>query len=81
MILTRLVSSFGTEALAGFGIGARLEFLLSPVAFGVGVTCVSMVGMAIGAGNVVRARRVAWTGGIYAAALVGIDRHDRGTLA
>jgi len=72
LILTRLVSSYGTETLAGFGIGARLEFLLIPVAFGVGVTCVSMVGMAIGAGNVDRARRVAWTGGIYAAALVGI---------
>ncbi len=72
LILTRLVSSYGTETLAGFGIGARLEFLLIPVAFGVGVTCVSMVGMAIGAGNVDRARRVAWTGGIYVAALVGI---------
>ena len=71
LILTRLVSSYGTETLAGFGIGARLEFLLIPVAFGVGVTCVSMVGMAIGAGNVDRARRVAWTGAIYAAALVG----------
>jgi putative MATE family efflux protein len=72
LILTRLVSSYGTETLAGFGIGARLEFLLIPVAFGVGVTCVSMVGMAIGAGNVDRARGVAWTGGLYAAALVGI---------
>jgi putative MATE family efflux protein len=72
LILTRLVSSYGTETLAGFGIGARLEFLLIPMAFGVGVTCVSMVGMAIGAGNVDRARRVAWTGGIYAAALIGI---------
>ena len=72
LILTRLVSSYGTETLAGFGIGARLEFLLIPVSFGVGVTCVSMVGMAIGAGEVDRARRVAWTGGFYAAALVGV---------
>ena len=71
LILTRLVSSFGTETLAGFGIGARLEFLLIPLAFGVGVTCVSMVGIAIGAGNVDRARRVAWAGGLYAAALIG----------
>ena len=47
LILTRLVSSFGTETLAGFGIGARLEFLLIPLAFGVGVTCVSMVGIAM----------------------------------
>jgi Na+-driven multidrug efflux pump len=72
LILTRLVSSYGTETLAGFGIGVRLEFLLIPVAFGVGVTCVSMVGIAIGAGDVDRARRVAWTGAFYAAALVGV---------
>ena len=71
LILTSLVASFGTESLAGFGIGTRLEFLLIPVSFGVGVTCVSMVGMAIGAGNVARARRVSWTGGVYAALLVG----------
>jgi putative MATE family efflux protein len=72
LILTRLVAGHGTETLAGFGIGTRLEFLLIPVIFGIGVTCVSMVGMAIGAGNVDRARRVAWTGGVYAAVLVGI---------
>jgi putative MATE family efflux protein len=71
LILTRLVANFGTEELAGFGIGTRLEFLLIPVSFGVGVTCVSMVGMAIGAGDVTRARRVAWIGGLYTAALVG----------
>ena len=33
LILTRLVASFGAEALAGYGIGARLEFLLVPIAF------------------------------------------------
>ena len=63
LILTRLVAGFGTEALAGYGIGARLEFLLVPIAFAVGVACVPMVGMAIGARDVARARRVAWTGG------------------
>ena len=39
--------------------------------FAVGVACVPMVGMAIGAGNAPRARRVAWTGGIASALLVG----------
>ena len=51
LILTKLVASFGTEALAGYGIGARLEFLLVPIVFAVGVASVPMVGMAIGAGN------------------------------
>ena len=61
LVLTALVARFGTEALAGYGIGARLEFLLVPIAFAVGVASVPMVGMAIGARDVARARRVAWT--------------------
>jgi putative MATE family efflux protein len=72
LVLTRLVANFGTEALAGYGIGARLEFLLIPIAFGVGVACVPMVGMAMGARDVPRARMVAWMGGLLAAGLVGI---------
>jgi putative MATE family efflux protein len=71
LVVTRLVSAFGTEALAGYGIGARLEFLLIPIAFGIGVACVPMVGMAIGAGQVARARRVAWTGGFLTAGIIG----------
>lgn len=61
LILTRLVAGFGTEALAGYGIGARLEFLLVPIVFAVGVATVPMVGMAMGAQRVERARQVAWT--------------------
>lgn len=71
LILTRLVASYGTEALAGYGIGARLEFLLIPITFAIGVACVPMTGMAIGAGKVARARRVAWTGGVLAMAILG----------
>jgi putative MATE family efflux protein len=72
LILTRLVATFGTEALAGYGIGARLEFLLVPIAFSVGVACVPMVGMAMGARDFARARRVAWTGAALAATAVGL---------
>ena len=60
LILTRLVAGFGTEALAGYGIGARLEFLLVPIVFAVGVASVPMVGMAMGARDIARARR--WRG-------------------
>ena len=63
---------FGRDALAGFGIGVRFEFLLIPIAFSIGVAGVPMVGTAIGAGNVARARRIAWTGGGLAAAILGI---------
>ena len=71
LVVTALVAVHGNEALAGYGIGARLEFLLVPIAFGVGVAAVPMVGMAIGAGQVERARRVAWTAGAVSAALLG----------
>jgi putative MATE family efflux protein len=71
LILTRLVSQFGTDALAGYGIGTRLEFLLVPIAFAVGVASVPLVGMAIGAGQVARARQAAWTAATLAAGLLG----------
>jgi putative MATE family efflux protein len=61
LIFTGLLAQLGTEALAGYGIGQRLEFLLIPISFGIGVASVPMVGMAMGAGDAVRARRVAWT--------------------
>lgn len=71
LIVTRIVAGFGTEALAGYGIGARLEFLLIPVTFAIGVACLPLVGMALGGGHVQRARRVAWTGAGLSAAIVG----------
>jgi putative MATE family efflux protein len=72
LIFTSLLAQLGTEALAGYGIGQRLEFLLIPVAFGIGVASVPMVGMAIGAGQVARARRVAWVAGAVSAVNLGL---------
>ena len=71
LIVTRLVARFGTNALAGYGIGTRLEFLLVPIAFAIGVASVPLVGMAIGAGDVARARRAAWTAAALATGLLG----------
>jgi len=53
---------FGSAEVAGFGTGARLEYLLVPLVFGVGGTLVSMVGMNIGAERGPRARVIAFTG-------------------
>ncbi len=72
LILTALVARVGVETLAGYGIGVRLEFLLIPIAFGIGVASVPLVGMAIGAGDVARARRVAWTAGAVSALILGV---------
>jgi Na+-driven multidrug efflux pump len=72
LIFTKIVAGFGTETLAGYGMGSRLEFLLTPIAFAIGVASVPMVGMAIGAGLVMRARRVAWTAAAVAGLSVGM---------
>ena len=43
-LLTSLVGPFGTFALAGYGMGARLEYLQIPLVFGFGAALVTMVG-------------------------------------
>jgi Na+-driven multidrug efflux pump len=72
LIFTKILAGFGTEVLAGYGMGSRLEFLLVPIAFAFGVASVPMVGMAMGAGLVARARRVAWTAAAAAGLTLGL---------
>jgi Na+-driven multidrug efflux pump len=72
LVFTGLIARLGLAPLAGYGIGQRMEFLLIPIAFGIGVAAVPMVGMAIGAGDVARARRVAWTAGAVSAFNLGL---------
>jgi putative MATE family efflux protein len=69
IVLTGLAGGFGTAALGGYGMGARLEYMMIPLVFGIGAALVTMVGTNYGAGRIARARRVAWTGAIAAAAL------------
>ncbi|GAA4052892.1 MATE family efflux transporter [Parerythrobacter jejuensis] len=70
--LTAMVATFGEAALAGYGIGSRIEFLLIPLIFGIGAAMTSLVGLAIGAGDIARAERIGWTGGVMSAALAGL---------
>lgn len=73
ILLNRMVANFGPTVLAGFGIGTRLEFLLTPLSFAIGVASVPLVGTAIGAGMVARARNAAWiAAGLAAAAMAAI---------
>ena len=62
VILTGFVARFGTAALAGYGVGVRLELLQVPIVFAIGQALVVMVGTNIGAGQPGRAKRIAWTG-------------------
>jgi len=70
-LATAYVAGFGSLAIAGYGIAARLEYILVPVAFGVGSALTAMVATNLGAGQSARAKRVAWTGAALVFALTG----------
>ncbi len=59
----------GPEAVAGYGTGARLEFLLIQLVFGLGAPLVALVGTNVGAGQRERALRIAAVGGAAAFAI------------
>lgn len=61
-----VASTAGVGAVAGFGTGARLEYLLIPLIFGIGAPLVALVGTNIGAGQGKRALRIALVGGGFA---------------
>ncbi len=67
LLVTGAVGLFGADALAGYGIASRLDYLLIPLLFGLGTAVVTMVGTNIGAGAMARARHIAWTGALLAA--------------
>ena len=71
LCITSLVSRFGPAALAGYGIGARLEFMIVPLIFGIGAALTAMVGVNTGAGKRERALRIGWIGAATAGALAG----------
>jgi putative MATE family efflux protein len=70
--LNVLIGGFGVAALAGYGIVARLEFLLVPMVFGIGAALTALVGVNVGAGNLPRAERIGWLGGFAAAGITGV---------
>jgi len=70
--LTAIVGRFGENALAGYGIGSRIEFLMIPLIFGLGAAMTSLVGMSVGARNFTRAERIGWVGSCAAAGLAGV---------
>ena len=69
--LTALVGQFGTQALAGYGIGTRIEFVMLPVIFAFGTALTTIVGTNIGAGQYDRAEAAGWYGVLCAGLLAG----------
>ena len=68
-VVTALVGPFGTDALAGYGMASRLDYLLIPLLFSLGTAATTMVGTNIGARQIARARRIAWTAALLGAAV------------
>ena len=69
-LVTALVATTaGPGAAAGYGTGARLEYLLIPIVFGLGAPLVALVGTNIGAGHRERALRIAFVGAAIAVAI------------
>ena len=63
VLLTGIAGRLGREVAVGYAMGARLEYILIPLAFGFGTAIVAMVGTNWGAKQYQRAYRIAWTGG------------------
>lgn len=70
-IATALIGSYGTAALAGYGVAARLEYVMVPVAFGFGTALTALVATNMGAGQRARALAATWSGALVVAAFTG----------
>lgn len=71
IVVTGFIGHYGTAALAGYGLGGRLELMLVPIAFGIGAALTASVGANFGAGQYARARRIAWSGAGVASVITG----------
>jgi Na+-driven multidrug efflux pump len=72
ILVTAQLAREGPAVVAAYGISARLEFLMIPLAFGIGSALTALVGRAAGAGDWAEARRLAWTGGAMAFVVAGM---------
>ena len=71
VLLTAVAGQFGAQAAVAYAMGARLEYIMQPVAFGFGTAIVAMVGTNWGAKQYRRARHIAWIGAAMVAVLCG----------
>lgn len=65
-IVTAVMGRFGPDAVAGYGIASRLEYIQVPLLFALGTAIITMVGVNVGAGKMRRAQRVIWIGVLIA---------------
>src|SRR5580692_9012185 len=71
ILVTAAVGLFGTTALAAYGIASRLDYVMIPILFGLCTAVLTMVGVNFGAGQIARARRIAWISSAVGFVLTG----------
>ena len=69
--LTAVAGHLGRDAAIAYAMGARLEYIIIPLGFGIGTGIVALVGTNWGARQHARARAIAWTGGGIVAVACG----------
>lgn len=70
-LATAYMGAFGSVAVAAYGVAARLEYILVPIAFGMGTALTAMVATNMGASQPARAKQVTWAGAGLVAAVTG----------